>query len=206
MGTNRPASPRPPASSCLSSLMRIPQKIVRNRIGRVTSREVVERHKSAGRFFDAGKIRSFVREDGDGDPVVLVHGVPASSFLYRKVIDELAARGFRGIAFDLPGLGLADRPRDFDYSWTGLGRFATATLDALELDRVHLVGHDIGAPVAFELTALRPGRVASLTVLNAPVAVGSFRRPVIMKPFAVPWLGSAYLDAVTPTLFRRLMR
>ena len=39
-----------------------------------------------------------------------LHGVPASCFLYRKVLRELAARGLRGIAFDLPGLGLADRP------------------------------------------------------------------------------------------------
>ena len=47
----------------------------------MTSREVVERHKSAGRFFDAGPVRSFVREAGDGEPVVLLHGVPTSSFL-----------------------------------------------------------------------------------------------------------------------------
>jgi haloalkane dehalogenase len=62
------------------------------------------------------------------------------------MIDELAARGLRGIAFDLPGLGLADRPPDFDYSWTGLGRFAAAVVDALGLDHCHLVVHDIGAP------------------------------------------------------------
>src|SRR3954453_14971577 len=117
----------------------------------MTSREVVERHKSAGRYFDAGGIRSFVREDGDGEAVVLVHGVPSSSFLYRKVIDELAARGLRGIAFDLPGLGLADRPADLAYTWTGLGRFARDAVDPLRLDRFDLVVHDIGRRVAFAL-------------------------------------------------------
>jgi alpha-beta hydrolase superfamily lysophospholipase len=51
--------------------------------------------------------------------------------LYRKVIDELAKRNMRGIRWDLPGFGLADRPKDYDYSWTGLGRFAAAAVEAL---------------------------------------------------------------------------
>ncbi|GAA3637849.1 alpha/beta fold hydrolase [Microlunatus ginsengisoli] len=167
---------------------------------------VVAAHQRTGRRIAVQGVETFLLDRGDGEPVVCVHGVPASSFLYRKVLDELAARGLRGIAFDLPGLGLADRPRDFDYSWTGLGRYAAAVVDALDLDRFHLVGHDIGAPVAFELAARRSDRVASLTILNAPVAVGSFRRPLVMKPFAVPGLGEIYLRAVTPAIFRRLMR
>jgi len=52
-----------------------------------------------------------VRASGGGEPVVLIHGVPTSSLLWRKVLPELAARGRRGVAFDLPGLGLADRSR-----------------------------------------------------------------------------------------------
>src|ERR671919_2434720 len=105
--------------------------------------EAIERHRRAGREFDAGGVRSFVREQAEGDPVVLMHGVPVSSFLYRKVLPLLAERGLRGVAFDLPGLGLAERPSDFDYSWSGLGRFATAAVDALQLERFHLVVHDI---------------------------------------------------------------
>lgn len=167
----------------------------------MTSREVVERHKSAGRYFEAGEIRSFVREDGDGDPVVLMHGVPTSSFLYRKVIDELAARGLRGIAFDLPGLGLADRPPDFDYTWTGLGRFARNAVDALGLDRFHLVVHDIGGPVGFELAAAAPERIHSLTVLNTLVEVDGFERPWSMEPFARRGIGEAYLATMTRPAF-----
>ena len=81
---------------------------------------VIEAHERSGRRFRAGGIESFGLEKGSGDPVVCLHGVPASSFLYRKVVPELADRGLRGIAFDLPGLGLAERPADADYSWTGL--------------------------------------------------------------------------------------
>lgn len=166
---------------------------------------MVERHRSAGRHFNAAGVRSFVLDKGDGEPVLCVHGVPSSSFLYRKVIEELAARGLRGIAFDLPGLGLADRPESFDYSWTGLGRFALAAVDALGLERFHLVVHDIGGPVGFELAAAAPERVQSLTVLNTIVAVDGFRRPWSMEPFARRGIGRLQLAVMVKPAFRALM-
>jgi len=172
----------------------------------VTSAEVIERHRAAGRRFEAAGVGSFVREEGDGAPVLCMHGVPASCFLYRKVIAELAARGLRGVAFDLPGLGLADRPEDFDYTWTGLGRFARAAVDSLELERFHLVVHDVGGPVGFELAAAVPDRVLSLTVLDTIVEVDTFRRPWSMEPFARRGIGEAYLRTLTKPAFRTLMR
>jgi haloalkane dehalogenase len=135
---------------------------------------VIEAHRRAGRDMIVDGVRSFVREHGDGDPVVCLHGVPASSFMYRKLLPALAERGLRGIAFDLPGLGLADRPSDFDYTWTGLGRFAAAAVDTLRLDRFHLVVHDIGGPIGFELAAGDPTRVRSLTLLNTLIGVDHF--------------------------------
>jgi haloalkane dehalogenase len=170
----------------------------------VTTREVVERHKSAGRYFPVEGVRSFVREEGEGDPVVCLHGVPSSSFLWRKVLAGLAGRGVRGIAFDLPGLGLADRPADYDYTWTGLGGFARAALDALGLERFHLVVHDVGGPVGFEVAAAAPERVRSLTVLNTLVEVDTFTRPWSMEPFARRGLGEAYLATMTKPAFRFL--
>ena len=124
--------------------------------------QVIDIHSAAGRRFDAGGVRSFVREQGDGPAVVLLHGVPASSFLYRKVIPRLADQGLRAIAFDFPGLGLADRPRDFDYSWSGLARWLGEAIDALGLDRCHLVVHDIGGPIGCEWAVAqpRPGALA----------------------------------------------
>jgi pimeloyl-ACP methyl ester carboxylesterase len=134
-----------------------------------------------------------------------MHGVPASSFLYRKVLAELATRGLRGVAFDLPGLGLAARPQNFDYSWTGLGRFAVAAVDALALDRFHLVVHDIGGPVGFEMAVTMPQRISSLTILNTIIAVDGFRRPWSMEPFAVRGLGELWLASLTKPVFRQLM-
>ena len=82
----------------------------------MTSR-LLERHRASGDVFTAGGIGSFVLDEGprDGEAVVCVHGVPASAYLYRKVVPALATRGLRGIAVDLPGLGLAERPADADY-------------------------------------------------------------------------------------------
>src|SRR5215208_119016 len=170
----------------------------------MTSREVVDRHEAAGRRFSVEGVGSFLREEGEGDPVVCVHGVPSSCFLYRKVVHELAARGLRGVAFDLPGLGLAERPEDFDYTWTGLGRFALAAIDALELDRFHMVVHDIGGPVGFEVAAAAPDRVISLTVLNTLVEVDGFTRPWSMEPFAHRGFGEVYLATMAKAAFRQL--
>lgn len=167
---------------------------------------VIDRHRRAGRHFTAAGVQSFVREEGDGPPVLCLHGVPSSCFLYRKVLTELASRGLRGVAFDLPGLGLAERPEDFDYTWTGLGRYCLAAVDALELERFHLVVHDIGGPIGFELAAAAPDHVASLTLLNTIVEVDTFKRPWSMEPFARRGIGEVYLRTLTKPAFRVLMR
>jgi len=167
--------------------------------------DVIERHRAAGREFEAAGVQSFVREAGSGQAVVCLHGVPSSCFLYRKVIDELAQRNLCGVAFDLPGLGLAGRPRDYDYTWTGLGRFAIAAVDALGLERFHLVVHDIGGPVGFELAAAMPDRVSSMTILNTMVEVDGFKRPWMMQPFAARGLGEAWLASMRGPLVVQLM-
>lgn len=167
--------------------------------------EVIEQHSRAGREFSAGGLRSFVREEGAGDPVVCLHGVPTSSLLYRKVLAALTQRDLRGVAFDLPGLGFADRPEEFDYTWSGLGRFAAAAVDALGLERYHLVVHDIGGPVGFELAAAHGQRVRSMLILNTMVDVDRFRRPWFMQPYAHARIGPAWLAGTTELSFRGLM-
>ena len=151
--------------------------------------KVIDAHRMAGRTFVANGVKSFVREQGTGPAVVCIHGMWGSSFLYRKVIDELAKRNMRGICWDLPGFGLADRPKDYDYSWTGLGRFAAAAVEALGLERFRLVVHDIGGPVGFELAAAQRERVASITVLNTMIDVTAFKPPWPMKPFRYRGIG-----------------
>ena len=166
--------------------------------------EAIESHRGAGREFEAGGVRSFVREQGDGEPVVLMHGIPVSSYLYRKLLPLLAQRGLRGVAFDLPGLGLAERPRDFDYSWSGLGRWTGEAIDALGIDRCHLVLHDIGGPAGMEWAVRHPERVASLTVLDTLLAVDGFRRVWTMWLASPPGLGRLWVLSTRPPVARWL--
>jgi len=168
--------------------------------------EVLAAHRSAGRFFHAAGVRSFVRERGTGPAVVCIHGMIGSSFLYRKVLDELAGHGLRGVAFDLPGLGLADRPASYDYSWTGLGRFCAAAVDELGIDRFHLVVHDIGGPVGFELATAMPHRILSLTMLNTTVDVTEFSSPWSTRPFRFRGVGEIWMRGLSRPAFRFLMR
>ncbi|MVU77173.1 alpha/beta fold hydrolase [Nocardia sp. ET3-3] len=169
---------------------------------------LIAAHEAAGRYVDVGGVRTFVREEGTGEvPVVCVHGVPVSSYLWRRVLPALADRGLRGIAPDLPGLGLSDRPTDFDYSWTGLGRHLGNTLDALGIERCHLVVHDIGGPVGFEAAAQRPERVASLTVLDTMVEAHTFVKPWPMRPYGIPVLDRLWLaGSKQQPIFRLVMR
>lgn len=151
---------------------------------------------------------TFVREEGDPDaPAVLcLHGVPTSSYLYRKVLPGLAAHGCRGIAFDLPGLGFAERPPYLDYSWTGLARWAGELVEVLELDAVHLVVHDIGGPVGLLLAAHLGGRTRSITVLNTMVDPTTFTPPLLMRPLLVPGLGRLWLRSTFDAAFLVAMR
>jgi haloalkane dehalogenase len=167
-------------------------------------RGILEAHEAAGRHFEAGGVGSFVREAGDGEAVVCLHGVPVSSFLYRKVLPELEARGLRGTAFDFPGLGLAERPEDFDYSWGGLARWTGEAIDALGIERCHLVVHDIGGPIGFEWAIRNPERVLSLTALNTLVNAGTFHRPWTMHPFSIRGVGELWLRTTPRFLFTEL--
>ena len=162
-------------------------------------------HEASARYVEVDGLRTAVFEQGEGEAVLCLHGVPVSAWLDRRVLPALAARGLRGIAYDLPGLGLSGRPADGDYTWSGLGTHALRLVDALGLERVHLVVHDIGGPVGFELAHAIPDRVASLTVLNTLIRVAEFRKPWVMRPFEVPWLGELWLRGMIDPLFVQLM-
>jgi haloalkane dehalogenase len=166
--------------------------------------EAIEAHRGAGREFEAGGVRSFVREEGNGDPVVLMHGVPVSSFLYRKVLPLLAGRGLRGVAFDLPGLGLAEKPQGFDYTWSSLGRWTGEAINGLGIDRCHLVMHDIGGPIGLEWALRNRDRVRTLTVLDTLIDVAHFHRVWTMGLAAPPVIGPLWVASTRPPAARWL--
>ena len=150
-------------------------------------------------------MRSFVREQGDGEPVVLMHGDPGQLVpLSEGAAAARRARASRGVAFDLPGLGLAEKPAEFDYSWSGLGRWTGEAIDALGLERCHLVLHDIGGPIGLEWALRNRERVKSLTVLDTLIDVAHFRRVWTMDLAAPPVIGPLWVATIRPPVARWL--
>jgi pimeloyl-ACP methyl ester carboxylesterase len=108
-----------------------------------------------------------VRDEGEGPAVLLLHGFPDSSYLWRHQIEALVGAGFRAIAPDLRGFGESERPAAVEaYALRHLLADVSALLDALGLERAHVVGHDWGAGVAWIYAAVHPERVERLAVLS----------------------------------------
>jgi pimeloyl-ACP methyl ester carboxylesterase len=110
-------------------------------------------------------IRTFVLDNGMGEPVVFLHGIPSQSYLWRDVAQVVSHR-YRVIAPDLLGFGFADRPDVGDYSPAGQASFIQRVLGEMGVERYALVVHDFGALVGAELLARDPDAVTHLVVLN----------------------------------------
>ncbi len=126
----------------------------------------------------------FYREAGPaGAPVVLLlHGFPTSSHMFRNLIPALSDR-FRLVAPDYPGFGASSMPKldEFDYSFDNLARMVEQFTDALDLDAYSLYLMDYGAPVGFRLATARPERVRSLIIQNGNAydeGISDFWRPI----------------------------
>lgn len=168
--------------------------------------QVIEDHKASGKFITVEGVQTFVLDWGEGEPVFCIHGVPTSSYLYRKVLKELVRKGFRGVAIDLPGLGLSGRPEEFDYSFPNFAKFCASAAEELGLERFHLVIHDIGGPIGFALAAQNREKILSLTILNTWIDVDKFKKPLPMRPFEMPLLGEAQLAATTHATWHLLFK
>jgi len=106
--------------------------------------------------------------DPGNPPIVLLHGFPTSSHLYRNVIPELE-KTHRVIALDLPGYGLSDKPLDVAYDYKFYAGVLSGFLDALGIDTIDLVVHDLGGPVGLYWAVENPSRVRRIVVLNTLV-------------------------------------
>jgi len=125
-----------------------------------------DRFSDQKRVVAVGDARVAYYEEGEGQPLLLLHGCPFSSFIWRRVIPALSAQ-YRCLAPDLLGLGDTETPPDADWSLPAQARMVVGVLDALGIDRAHAVGHDHGGAVAQLLAAEHAGRVNRLVLSNA---------------------------------------
>lgn len=103
---------------------------------------------------------------GEGEPVLLLHGFPQTWYCWRRVIPVLS-KHFRVIVPDLKGYGDSDKPRR-SYDLTTLSNEWGEFMNALDIDRFDLVGHDWGGIIAWRMALDYPERLRRLVILNAP--------------------------------------
>jgi pimeloyl-ACP methyl ester carboxylesterase len=151
------------------------------------------------RFIETPRLRVHIAEAGEGEPVLLLHGWPQHWYAWRKVI-PLLGESHRLISPDLRGFGWTDAPRD-GYSTAELADDLLALLDTLELDRVLVVGHDLGGRLGFDLAVRAPSRVRRLLTLNAMHPYWSVRR---LAPYAWRYWWTVFVE--TPLIGRTLLR
>ena len=161
--------------------------------------DVRARYPFAGHHLRVNGWRMHYLDEGDpaADPVLLLHGNPTWSYLWRDVIPPLVAAGHRVIAPDHVGFGLSDKPtRAQDHSLANHIANLGALVDRLDLRRLTVVGQDWGGPIGLAQVLLRPERVRALAVMStwawpAPPAEFHTRRfpwRVMHAPLSGPFL------------------
>lgn len=134
---------------------------------------------SIGKRIAANGLSFNVVDEGEGSPVLLLHGFPDSSHLWRHQVPALVSAGFRAIAPDLRGFGESDRPAETEsYGLPLILADVTGILDALGIERAQVVGHDWGAAVAWMLASFFPARVERLAALAVGHPDGYARVPI----------------------------
>lgn len=118
-------------------------------------------------YVDLAHGQVHLAQAGEGPPALLLHQSPRSWDEYAGVLPLLAAAGFHALAPDTPGFG-ASAPLDGEPSIEAWAAAAGELLDALELERVAVVGHHTGGVIALELAASRPERVRGLVLSSTP--------------------------------------
>ena len=124
---------------------------------------------------EGGRLRiCYVDENPKGaEAVLLMHGEPTWSYLYRKMIPIIVRAGHRAVAPDLPGFGRSDKPADRnDYTYQRHVDWMQAWLDKTALERITLVGQDWGGLIGLRLVARNPDRFARVVVANTGMPTG----------------------------------
>ncbi len=104
-------------------------------------------------------------DEGVGKPLLMVHGQPTWSFLFREQVRALSA-GYRCVALDLIGFGLSDKPAGWTYWPEDHAAVVGRLVEELDLEEVTLLVHDWGGPIGLGWAARNPERVARLVILN----------------------------------------
>ena len=122
-------------------------------------------------YLDVVGVRLHYVDEGSGPPILMVHGEPTWSYLYRKMIPPLVKAGYRCIAPDLMGFGLSDKPEaESEYTLKRHVALMSGLVEKLDLKDVTIVGQDWGGPIGFGFGMENQDKIKSLVILNTLVA------------------------------------
>jgi haloalkane dehalogenase len=166
-----------------------------------------DQHPLPGEDLVVRGVRLRVARYGRSDalPVLAIHGLPTSGYLWHGVMRDLGRRRLV-VAPDLIGLGWSERPATGPYGLQDQAALLASLLDDLDLPRVAVAGHDLGGAVAVHLAVARPERVAALLLFDSPLTADCWPVPQVL-PLLPPGLGEICIGALrrTPTLARLLL-
>ena len=121
------------------------------------------------RFMETNGIRMHMTEAGQGPLVLLLHGFPESWYAWRHQLPALAQAGYHAVAPDQRGYGQTDRPAEIEkYTQLHLVGDIIGLLDALQEEQAVVVGHDLGAWIAWDAALMRPDRIRGVVALSVP--------------------------------------
>jgi haloalkane dehalogenase len=181
----------------------------------MTQQDISAAFPFESRFVEVQGSRMHYVEEGSGDPVLLLHGNPTSSYLWRNVIPHLSPLA-RCVAPDLIGMGKSDKP-DIEYGFFDHVRYVEGFVEALGLRNITFVVHDWGSALAFHYARRHEGNVKGLAFMEAIVRPLSWdewpeQARGVFQAFRTPGVGenlileqNAFVEQVLPgAIFRKL--
>ncbi len=118
-------------------------------------------------------------DEGEGEVILLLHGIPTSGWLYRKLVDPLGKSGHRVIIPDMLGFGNSDSPEGYEiYSKTAHAKRILGLMEHLKIDDWHHVMHDAGGLWTWELAKIDPTKISKLSILNTIIYKEGFTPPM----------------------------
>jgi len=163
-------------------------------------------HRAQQKLFETEGGKIAFTDHGSGPAIVLLHGVPTSSWMYRKVVPKMQ-QNLRVITVDQLGYGSSEKPdrKDADYSPRAQAARVEALLKERGVSRYSILMHDMGGLTAWEMLASNPDTIDNLIVLNTIVGDEGFEEPnldggffvkQLMKAFTAPLTSAKIMDKV----------
>jgi len=168
------------------------------------------------RMIETNGLRHHLAEAGEGPAVLLCHGWPETWYSWRHQLPALAAAGFRALAPDMRGYGRTDAPQAIEaYTQLHIVGDMVGLLDALDIGRAVIIGHDWGAPVAWHAAMMRPDRFRAVAGLSVPYSprgkmslIEAFRRAgaqnIYMMYFQEPGVAEREFERDVASALRRI--